>query len=235
MAEIEQDGLKELDEALDNLKDASPKSKDYYKFIIGLATGTLIFSVTFLKEFLIFPEYKLILIIGWLCLLVSIIAGVLVLPKVDHLHARVQILKGLLKSPEEIGVIVKKELEQHYLKTWIRSFVDPVFKDDENRKEEFYNSLDKLSTKRLKKFFKSVGLAGVKDSTAIRFLGEFLKEMLKFLSLIKIVEREKNPIFVFKSVRKNILQMIWFDRVMKYAFFVGIIAISFFSIINFLR
>jgi hypothetical protein len=235
MTEIEQDGFKELDEVLDNLKDASPKSKDYYKFIIGLATGTLIFSVTFLKEFLIFPEYKLILIIGWLCLLVSIIAGVLVLPKVDHLHASVQSLKGLLKSSEEIGVIVNKELQQHYIKTWIRSFIDPVFKDDEKGKEELYKSLDKLSTKRLKIFLKSLGLAGVKDSTAIRFIGDFFKEMFKFLSLIKMMEREKNPIFIFKRVRQNILQMIWFDRIMKYAFFVGIIAISFFSIINFLR
>ncbi|MBN1255480.1 MAG: hypothetical protein JXA50_09435 [Deltaproteobacteria bacterium] len=235
MAKIKQDSFKEFDEVLDNLKDASPKSKDYYKFIIGLATGTLIFSVTFLKEFHIFPEYKLILIIGWLCLLVSIIAGVLVLPKLDHLHARVQSLKGLLKSSEEIGVIVKKELQQHYIKTWIKSFIDPVFKDDKNRKEELYKTLDKLSTKRLKKFLKSLGLAGVKDSTAIHFIGDFFKEMFKFLSLIKMVEREKNPIFVFKSVRQNILQMFWFDRVMKYTFFVGIIAISFFSIINFLR
>ena len=231
----EQDSLKGLDEVLDNLKDSSAKSKEYYKFIVGLATGILVFSVTFLKEFVTFPEYKLVLIIGWLFLLASIIAGVLVLPKADQLHARVQSLKGLFRSPEVVGAIVKKELQQHYLKTWIKSVIDPVVKDDEKKKEELYQFVDKLSTKGLKKFLEGLGLAGVKDSKAVRFLKEFFEEIFKFLSLTKMVERETNPVFVFRSLRKIILQMIWLDRVMKYAFFVGIFAISVFSIVNFLQ
>ncbi len=36
----ENDNVKNLDELLDNLKDLSPKSKEYSKFVIGLATGT---------------------------------------------------------------------------------------------------------------------------------------------------------------------------------------------------
>jgi hypothetical protein len=49
-----------------------------------------------------------------------------------------------------------------------------------------------------------------------------------------MVEREANPTIVIKRVRRIILQMIWFDKVMKYAFFAGVFAISLFSIINFL-
>jgi len=234
LVEVEQNGFKELDEVLDNLKDSSAKSKDYYKFIIGLATGTLIFSLTFLKEFATFPEYKLILIIGWLCLFASIIAGVLVLPMADQLHSRVQSLKGLLKSPEMVGAIFKKELQQHYLKNFVKNAVDPFFKNDEKKKEEFHKFVDKLSTKELKKLIEQVSLAGIKDSQAIRFLKEFFKEIFKLFSLSKIVEREANPTIIFKRVRRIILQMIWLDRVMKYAFFAGVFAISLFSIINFL-
>jgi len=67
----EEDTLKTLDESLNTLKDSSPKSKDYCKFIISLATGTLVFSMTFLKQFEPSPEYKIILVIGWLCLLAN--------------------------------------------------------------------------------------------------------------------------------------------------------------------
>jgi len=223
-----------LDGILDDLKESSAQSKDYYKFIIGLATGTLVLSVTFLKGFIISPEYKIILIIGWLCLLSSIIAGVLVLPKADHLNAKVQSLKSLFRSKEILGAIAKKELQEHYLKSLIKGIIDPVFKDDEKKKEEFYQFLDNLPIRELKKFYEKAGLLGVKNPKYISFLKEFLGEMFKLISLTKIVEQEGNPSFLFKGVRRIILQMIWFDRVMKYAFFVGIFAISVFSIINFL-
>jgi len=231
----ENDSIKNLDELLDNLKDLSPKSKEYSKFVIGLATGTLVFSVTFLKGLVTFPEYKFILIIGWFCLLASIIAGVLLLPKTDELHAHVRSLKNLFRSPETIGPIIKKELQEHYLKSWIKSIIDPVVKDDEKKKEELYQFVDNLSPKGLKKYLEGLQLLKVKDPKIISFLKEFLEEIFKLLSLSKMIESYTNPSFVFKSFRKIILQMIWLDRLMKYAFFVGIFAISVFSIINFLR
>jgi len=235
----EQENLKGLDAVfdaiLDNLKDLSPKSKEYSKFVIGLATGTLILSVTFLKGLVISPEYKFILIIGWFCLLVSIITGVLLLPKTDELHARIQSLKNLITSPEMMVPIVKKELQKHILKSWAKKIIDPVVKDNEKEKEKLYQFVDNLSLKGLKKYYEALVLLNVKDPKLISFLKEFLEGMFKLLSLSKMVELHANPSFVFKSIWKIILQMIWLDRLMKYAFFVGIFAISFFSIINFLR
>ena len=38
----EKNELKRLNETLDYLAESSQKSKDYYKFIVGLATGTLL-------------------------------------------------------------------------------------------------------------------------------------------------------------------------------------------------
>ena len=234
LVEVEQSGFKEFDEVLDNLKDSSAKSKDYYKFIIGLATGTLIFSVTFLKELATSPQYGFILIIGWIFLFTAIVAGVLVLPMADQLHSRIQSFKGLLRSPEIIGPIVKKELHQHYLKTFIKNLIDHFFKDAEQQKTELNQFVDKLSTEDLKKFMKGLSLAGIKDTNAITFLTEFLKEIFKLLSLTKILEREASPTIIFKKLRRIILQMILLEKVMKYAFFTGIFAICLFSIINFL-
>jgi len=230
----EKNGLQEFNEALDTLRESSQKNKDYYKFIIGLATGTLIFSVTFLKEFVQFPEYKFILIIGWFCMLVSIITGVLVLPKGDILQVKLNNLKNLLKSPEKLIALSKRELQEHYIKSYIKTSVESVIKDDEKAKD-FYKLLNKLSAETLKKLYEGLQLTGVDNPKDIRFLKEFLREIFRFLSLLKIEERESYPPALFRSLRIIILELIYLEKVMKYAFFFGIFAISLFSIINFLR
>jgi len=232
---VEDDSIKTLERFLDDLKESSVKSKEYYKFIIGLSTGTLVFSITFLKEFVTFPEYKFILIIGWFCLLTSIIAGVLVLPKIDDLHAYFQYAKNLFGSKETLAPIIRKELQEHYLKSLIKSYVDPIVKDHEKEKVELYEFLEKLPAKGLKKYFERLQLIRVKDPKTISFIKEFLEETFKILSLTKMIERYGNPSFILKRIRKSLFQLIWLNRLMKYAFFVGIFAISVFSIINFLR
>jgi hypothetical protein len=232
----EEDTLKKVDEALDILKDSSPRSREYCKFIISLGTGTLVFSVTFLKEFGSFPEYNFILVIGWLCLLVSIIAGVLLLPKTDQLQVTIQNLKNVFRSPrEELVAALKKELQQHYLKTWIKGMIDGIFKDDAKKKEELYQFTDNLPAEGLKKFFEKISILGVGDSKDTRPLKEFIEEIYKFLSLTKKTEQATNPILIFRNLRKIFLGTIWFSRIMIYGFFVGIFAISLFSIINILE
>lgn len=233
----EEDALKRFDEALDNLKDSSPKSREYCKFIISLATGTLVFSVTFLKEFGTFPEYNFILIIGWISLLASIIAGVLLLPKTDQMLAAMQNLKNVLKMPQEVvASAMKKQLQQHYLKTWIKRFIDPIYKDNAKEKEELYKLMDKLPAKGLKHFFEKLSLGGAEVSKDLVPLKEFIEEICGFLfSFTKNMERATNPTLVFRNLRTLILQMIWLDRVMKYGFFVGVFSISLFSIMNFLQ
>jgi len=224
-----------MDELLDDVRDSSTQSKDYYKFIIGLATGTLVFSVTVLKGFTASPEYKIILVIGWLCLFASIVAGVLVLPKGDQLHSTVKLLKILFRSQEVVVAIAKKELQEHYLKVLIKGIINPALKEDEKKKEDIYLYLDKLPTKDLEEFLKKAGVLGVKDAKAFNFIKEFLEEVFKLFSLVKIVERKGNPSSVVKSLRTIILQIFWFEKVMKYAFFAGIVAISVFSLFNFFK
>ena len=232
----EEDAFKRLEEVLDNLKDSSPKSKEYCKFIISLATATLVFSVTFLKEFGTFPEYNFILVIGWLCLLASIISGVLLLPKPDQLVSTMQNIRNLFKIPREILLAsIRKELQQHYIKDWIKGIIDPILEGNPKKKEEIYQWMDKLPTKHLKAFYDKMTLLRVEGSEDIRFLREFVEELYRFLSLTKRVQKEMNPAFLFGKFRKIVLGTIWLDRVMKYTFFTGIFAISLFSIISILE
>ena len=70
----DQKGAQDLiGQAVKTFAETSLRSKDYYKFIIGLATGTLVFSSTFTKELLPSPEYKLLLAVGWFGLLVCVL------------------------------------------------------------------------------------------------------------------------------------------------------------------
>jgi len=235
---VDQEASKRFDEALETLKEESVKSKEYYKFIIGLATGTLVFSVTFLKGVIDSPEYKIILIAGWVCLLISIVAGVLVLPKGDSLRGYMKLIKDFFESPEKSLPILKKELRQDVLKSLIKGITDPVIKDDEKKKKEFDQFLDKLPAKNLEKFFndlQDLQIKGIKDPEGIHLIKELTKEILKCAALSKIVERQANPIIILKHARRLIVESIWLDRVMKYAFFGGIFAISTFAIINFLK
>ena len=229
MPEQEQDFIKALDEVLNNLKDSSPQSKEYCKFLIGLSTGTLMFSVTFLKQLAPFPQYKFLLAIGWLCLLASIVAGVLLLPKPDQLQTTIQNLKFVFGSPQIAAAFYQEEFHQFCLKEWIKRSIRTV-KADEKMKEELIQKVDDFATKDLEKFSEVLTSSEVKDSER-----EYFKEVLKFLSLSKKIQNVANPTALIRKYRKIILQTIWFNIVLIYGFFVGVFAISLFSIINFLK
>jgi hypothetical protein len=231
----EQETIKGIDEILENLRYSSPQYKDYCKFLIGLSTGTLIFSVTFLKEFAHFPEYKFILIIGWICLLASIIAGVLLLPKSDQLQGAMQNFKLSLKSPEIAGAIIKKEYQQYFLRDWLKTLLGPFFKNDEKKMKEIIKAIDVLPTKELKKFFEGYMLAGVEKPEAIRYVKQFVGEIFKCLSFFEKMHQQISPTILYKNFRIIIRKIIWLHLIMTYGFFVGVFFISLFSIINFLR
>lgn len=233
MADIE-DAFKGIDKIIDGLKERSPKSKDYCKFLIGLSTGTLIFSVTFLREFGTSPEYKFILLIGWVCLLASIIAGVLLLPKSDQLEVQIENLKIFFKSPEVTVAIIKKAFRQHFLIGALKTGLDPYFKEDQKKKEEIIQFAEKLEPKDLNKFLEKLMLAGIKDSKFISWSNQFFNQLFKFISMAEKITKSINPVVILKSLRMIILQIVWLNRVMIYGFFAGILAISVFSVINFI-
>jgi len=229
------DKFEDLNKGIEFIKEYSVKSKDYIKFIIGLSTGTLVFSGTLVKEFIKFPQYKFILIIGWVCLFISIILGVWILPGGDRLQSLFEILKRVLaESSGKIKAIAEKKLKEYYIRDLIKKILPAGLESDE-RMKDFYKNLETAPIEGLKKVFYKLPEIAVKKPEGIRVLKEYLKELLKFAFFMKIEEQMSYPPTLFKNLRRTAWQVIYLERVMRYAFFIGMLAILIFSTINLLR
>jgi len=221
--------------SIETVKEYSVKSKDYIKFIIGLSTGTLVFSGTLFKQFIQFPQYKFILIIGWAYLFISIILGVWILPGGDRLQSLVEGFKRLLaESPEMKKSLAEKKLQEFFVRDLVKKTLLPELESDE-RMKDFYKSLETAPLENLKKAFEKVSVLGVKEPDKIRFLKELVKEVLNYSSIVKIDEQMMYPPTLLKNIRRTIWQLIYLEKGMRYSFFIGMLAILIFSIINLLR
>jgi len=227
------DKFKDINKLLEAMEKSSLKSKDYIKFVIGLSTGTLVFSVTFAKEFIKTPHYQFILIIGWACLFISIILGVWILPLGDRLQAIFEGLKRFLTAPpEKIKAIIEKKLPEFYIKDWIKKFLPSSLENDE-RMKGFYKLLETASFENLKKVFGMLPEV-VAQNPEIPILRDIVEEVVKFSSLAKIEQQGSHPPTLIKYLRETIWQAIYFERGMRYTFFIGMFAILIFSITNLL-
>jgi hypothetical protein len=230
----ENDKFRDVNKLLESLEKSSVKSKAYIKFIIGLSTGTLVFSGTLVKEFIKFPQYKSVLVIGWGCLFISMILWVWILPGGDRLQALFESLKGFLTgSPEKIKAILEKKLQEFYIKDWIKKFLPSSLENDE-RMKDFYKSLETVSLENLKKLFGKLPEVVAQNPT-IPILKNLVEEFVKFSYLGKIEQQGSYPPTLIRNLRRTIWQIIYFERVMRYTFFIGMFAILIFSIINLLR
>ena len=171
-----------FNEAMEGIKESSVTSKDYIKFIVGLSTGTILLSVTLVKEFIKFPQYNFILIIGWIFLFVSIILGVWILPAMDNVHVKFGLLKRLATHPEEVTPILKKKLREHYIKELIKGSIPSHLKDDEKIKD-FYNSLENHSYEDLEKLAKKIAAIRVKEEY-VDVIKDLIRNIRPFYSQI---------------------------------------------------
>jgi hypothetical protein len=223
----------QMNDDMENFKELSVKSKDYIKFIVGLSTGTILLSVTLIREFVRFPQYNFILIIGWVLLFFSTILGVWILPAADNFQAKFQVLNYLLTHPQQLTALLKKELRQQHLKELIKASIPAQFRDGEKVQESF-KSLDNRSYEDLKKLAPEIAVHGVKDEAK-----DLMKDVLEstqddLISLIKIYEDEAYPPNLFKSMKWIVWQLRYLEKGMRYSFFIGMLAILVFSIINLL-
>jgi hypothetical protein len=157
------------------------------------------------------------------------------LPWGDRLQNLTESFKGLLAtSPEKMKPLIEKKLQEHYIREWIKKTLSSDLENDE-RMKDFYKSLETAPLENLKKVLEKVSEIGVKEPDKIRFLKELVKEILNFSFLAKIEEQMMYPPTFFKNFRRTIWQSLYLERVMRYAFFMGMFAILIFSITNLLR
>jgi len=231
----ENDKFKGFNSLLESFEKSSTKNKDYIKFIIGLSTGTLVFSATFAKEFIKTPHYQFILIIGWACLFISIILGVWILPAADTAQGLIERLKRMLaESPEKLVSLADKRLQEYYLRESIKAFFSPDFTNDEKGKDIF-KKLQTAPLENLKQLFKQMPEIRLKEPEKHPFAKDMVKEMFSWLSLMEFEEQFSYPPTILKKLRRAIWEGLYLEKVMRYSFFVGMFAILIFSIINLLR
>lgn len=219
-----------FNEALEVLKESSVKSKDYIKFIVGLSTGTILLSVTLVKEFIKFPQYDFTLIIGWVLLFISIVLGVWILPAWDNLHGKFEVMKRMFTSPENLLPMIKRKLQDHYIKELIKGIIPSQLKDEKEIKD-FCESLENRSYKDLKKLAAKIGVIFIKDEYK-DFAKDFIEAILNLFFVFKLYEDQAYIPNLFNSIKWILWQMKYLEWGMRYSFFIGILAILVFAVIN---
>ena len=234
--------LDSFSKSIESLKEVSIRSKDYIKFVIGLSTGTLILSTTLAKDFFKTPQYNFILIIGWALLFISIVVGVWILPVWDNIQGWFELMKKIFGNPEEAKWLLMGKLGEHRIIEWMKQATPDKLMEDEKiqdffKKWENYVSTKNLKPKQLKKLkelTESVGTAGVKDEFK-QMMKDTVAEMFSFYSFFKYYEKITYLPGVLKKIRWIFWQMRYLEKVMRYSFFVGMLAILVFAIINFIK
>lgn len=230
----ENDKSKDVNKLIEALRDSSIRDKDYIKFVIGLSIGTLVFSGALLKEFIQFPQYKFILIIGWACFFISIILGVWILPGWDKLQSLIEGYKRLSESPEMTDAVKEKKLKDYYLRDLFKEFILGFNESDEKMKE-LSKGVETVSLANLKHAIKILCEWEGMETETLRPLRDYLKDRLKSLSFIEILEALFYPPNVFRKLRRTFRLLVVLEKVMTFSFFVGMFAILIFSINNLLR
>jgi hypothetical protein len=232
-----------IDELIESIEKLSLKSKDYIKFIIGLSTGALVLSSTLVKEFIKFPQYNFILIIALVCFFVSIISGVWIFPLWDKFQGRVEIMKSLFKRPmESLDAISKRRYGEQTLMNVIKGFTPPVLMEKNEIQDiiklwDNYISkkeLDKKHLKKLKNLFESISRISIKDEYK-SMSDDAIKELFKCYHFFKGYEEKAYLPNLLKGIRRANSLIPRFELVMRYSFFVGMLAILVFAIINFIK
>lgn len=239
MNEKEKSFGSDFTKVLDSIKESTSRSKDYYKFVIGLSTGALVFSVTFIEKFTLLQAYKPIILIGWVCLIISIISGVWLLPKKDSFEAQLNAIRDTI-SNLHMSLL---SIEQDFNKFIERSVIDFYLKHEmskESKDEEQIKKLKKdwaMANGGIAKGFYNIAVSKLEEinPTWPPFIRDLFKEIEAWKPLLsKSVKLMYIP-NMSKQLRKTIVQVNWVEKVMTGFFYAGIILITLSSAINFLK
>lgn len=212
-------------------KESVNLNKELHKLVLGLATGTLVFSVTFIDKLAPQMLYKYLLAIGWGSLLVSILASVafisLLFRHFIFYKSFLLTFQDFLTLRERIKNMLKKKFQEE--SSWSEDFA-----------KEFVDSLMN------KKFVQHVAKEGLfckdrpdlieKEKTFARIWFIFLSELETINGKDEVEGAEIRLIEFLKSIR----QMVMGEKVITIlgyvsqgAFFVGIFFIAIFGFLNF--
>jgi hypothetical protein len=228
-----------LQRILDTMKEYTLRRKEYYKFVIGLSTGTLVFSVTFVEKFSLLQVYKPIILIGWVCLVISIITGVWVLAKQDWSEGQVNSIISTLSNPQQIVLGFLPNLTKLLTEGIFDASLDPFLKElfsKQPNAEELINKLKQVvpKTSLIKGLLNSMASAIQETNPSLALLiRDMIKEAEGWAQLITKCSKSVYLPDMSRHLRQTIIRMAWVEKAMMAFFYAGIILIALFSAINF--
>lgn len=229
--------LTDLKRILDNMKESNLRSKDHYKFVIGLSTGALVFSVTFIGK-ISFPIYKPIILIGWVCLIISIITGVWLLPRRDSLEAQWKAIMDLLSKPENILFGIEQDVNKLMTRALISGFLReemPKEPKDEEKIKELKKAWLTPNGRKGKAFLQTMISALEKIYPPLATaMPDITREGEKWEQLITKHGKTMYLPNMFKRTRETSGRVDFMEKAMTGFFYAGIILITLSSAINFL-
>ncbi len=230
--------LSKLRNVLDNFKESTLRSKEYYKFIIGLSTGTLLISVTFIDKFSLLPAYKPLIVIGWICLIISIISGVWLLPKHDFLESEWKAIMDFISEPEKILLGIEQDFDKFITRGLVSGFLREEMSKDPKDEEKIRKLREEWLTpngNKGKKFLNAMvsALQVIYPPLATAW-PDITKEIGKWEKLMNKQGRLFYFPYRFRRIRKINKQVEVVQKVMAGSFYTGIILITLSSATSFL-
>ena len=226
---------------LDNLKEGTLRSKDYYKFVIGLSTGTLLVSVTFIDKFSLLPTYKSLIVIGWMCLIISVITGVWLLQERDSLETQWNTMIDFMTNPKPELILLT--IERDVSKSITRSLISGFLKEEASKEPKDEEKIKALQKEWLmpngskgKKFFRvMVSALEMIYPPLATAMPDITKELEKWGQLLTKHEKSMFLPNMLKRLRKTNTRVELIQKIMTGFFYAGIILITLSSAISFLE
>ena len=231
------DFTSDLNRIIDSVRENVSRSKDYYKFLIGLSTGALVFSVTLIKNFSPSPTCRPLILIGWLCLIISVITGVWLLRKQDEVESQIKSIKAMGSDPTQLFFGIEQDLDKFVTRALLSGYL---------KKESARDPKNEERIKELKKDFVmpngKVGKAFLSEMVSViekinpawaPVMHDIVKEAKSWGDLLRKQSKLLYVPNMAKKLRKNYVRISIFEKAMMGSFFAGIILITMFSAINF--
>jgi len=223
----------DLEQRFELAKRGAESSKDYTKYILGLSSGILVLTAAFLSRQAQGTDYKLIIVLGWISLTLSIILGLMIVKRSSLLLAELPIFVIMSKETKKGHEEIMKEI----LKGFEFDLTVKVIKD--LHKEINMDKITDDDAKKLakdKRYRKQVRKFTIKNVSKIsKDLADFIDEAWRLENIAAKVSKRNYYTQLFRDMRKGVFALAYIPKYFESTFFIGLILVCLFFVLNFLK
>ena len=220
ISEVASDDLAEFAEFEESVRQA----KSDWRFMIGLETGALMFSLAFIREFAQVPQVICLLVLGWLALLFSILASVALLWISQSIVVAFREARAWLK------ILPKVPLDKYMLVEVMAKVLEEKTEEGESTIQQVRERLQgELQPERVKELYPHI-IKALRSAKAPKW--RLAVEALKFAKFAQKITEAKSPDKLFRSMRRGFFLLHYLHPISLGSFSLGIFFIALFAIFN---